>query len=530
LADSPDRLSILLVDADPKDAVFFRDPLVQDESGPLEPVLVQATTAAEGRRLAADSRFDLVVVDSRIGDEDGLELVRQLRGARLEAPILMLTGRGGEESAVEALRAGATDYLNKASLSAEALRRSLRYALDVARQVQLRRRAEVALRLREEQLREGQRLETVATLSSGVAHEFNNLLNVVVGYGDMIRRRLPAGDPLHRHVDHILQASEKATALTRQLLAFSRSQVLQPIVLDAGSLINDLAPVVRSVVGRRVEVLVKVDAGAGRLKADRSQIDHALMNLVVNAKDAMPDGGRLTLEARNAEAAELLLLDGDPALRRGRYVMLAVGDTGSGMTPEVQSRALEPFFTTKGRANATGLGLSTVYGVVRQSDGQLRLESEPGRGTTVRIYLPLVDGAGSPVAPETPKLRGGSEVILLVDDDAAMRGLLSEALRAAGYSVVTADSGSEALRVAESKEQQVQLLLTDIMMPGMTGTELAARVRQLRPDVRVVYMSGATKDALRERDHTIDGAFLWKPFSSEELTNTVRQALERGRP
>ena len=499
------------------------------ESGALEPVLVQAKTAAEARRLAADGRFDLVVVDSRVGEEDGLELVRQLRGGGLEIPILILTGQGGEEIAVEALRAGATDYLNKASLGAEAARRSLRYALDVARQAGLRRTAEEALRLREEQLRESRRLETIATLSGGVAHEFNNLLNVVVGYGDMIRRRLPAEDPLHRHVEHILQAAEKATALTRQLMAFSRNQVLQPSVLEAGPLLSDLAPVVRSVVGRRVEVAVDVESGVGLVKADRSQIDQALMNLVVNAKDAMPEGGRLTLEARNTELDETTALPGDLTVRRGRYVMLAVGDNGAGMGPEVQSRAFEPFFTTKGRANATGLGLSTVHGIVRQSDGHVSLRSELGRGTTVTIYLPLVDGAGNPVALEAPKPSRADEVILLVDDDEAMRELLSESLRAAGYSVRPAASGSEALRLAEARDQPIHLLLTDVMMPRMSGTELAARLRESRPDVRVVYISGATREALRQRDLTIDGPFLWKPFSAEELTHTVRQVLDRRR-
>lgn len=527
MTDPPNVLSILFV-VDEDEALRVRRALL--ELGPGEPELVHARSAAEGRRLAGERRFDLVVVDSRIGEQDGLELVRQLRAAAVETAVLVLTDASGEELAVEVLRAGATDYLKKSGLGGDALRRSVRYALDMARQAELRQRAEAALRLREEQMRDAQRLETVATLSSGIAHEFNNLLNVVIGYADMMRRKLPAGDPLHRNVEQILHAGDKAAALTRQLLAFSRTQVLQPTVQDPAQLINDIAPVVRSVMGRRAEIVLEIDPQVGRITADRSQIEHALMNLVVNAKDAMPEGGRLTLEARNAEPDDVRALESDPSLPRGRYVMLAVSDTGTGMTAEVQSRALEPFFTTKGRANARGLGLSTVYGLVRQSNGLLRVESEPGRGTTVAIYLPLVDGAGKPETPAPREVRGASEVILLVDDDAAMRELLSESLRSAGYSVMAAASGSEALRQAAAKEQPIDLLLTDVMMPGMSGTELAARVRQLRPSARVVYMSGATRDALRQRDQTIDGPFLWKPFSTEELTHTVRQVLEAGRP
>jgi two-component system, cell cycle sensor histidine kinase and response regulator CckA len=527
LAD--DRLSILLVDASEDDAHLIRDLLAQGESDIPQPELVQALTADDGRRLARDSRFDLVIVDSRIGDADGLELVRQLRAGRLETPIVVLTDAGGEQSAVETLRAGATDYLGKTGLSVYALRRSMRYALDVARQARLRREAEGALRLREEQLLETQRLETVATLSGGVAHEFNNLLNIVIGYGDMLRRRLPAGDPLHRHVDHILQASEKAAALTRQLLAFSRNQVLQPTVLDAGQLLRDMEPVVRSVVGRRVEVVVEAGAASGGcIKADRGQMEHSLLSIALNAKDAMPEGGRLTLAVRDADAAELAGLR-DPERTAGPYLAISLTDNGRGMTPEIQARALEPFFTTKGRANARGLGLSTVYGIVRQSGGQLRLQSEPGTGTQVTIYLPRVDGAGNFEAAAMAAAGGGGERILLVDDDAAMRTLLSESLRAAGYSVEVAASGSDALRAAAAPGPEIDLLLTDVMMPGMSGTELAARLRELRPGARVVYMSGATQEALRQRDNTIDAPFLWKPFSTEELTHTVRQVLDESR-
>lgn len=525
VAQDTSRLAVLLVEDDEGEARRFRDALRAVGGAAADGRVVAVRTAAEARQAIASDRFDLAVIDHRLGGEDGLDLVRQLRGAGLETPILMLSEAHGEEVAVEMLRAGATDYLAKARLDAESLRRSVRYALDLSRQARLRRTTEDSLRLREEQLREAQRLETVATLSSGVAHEFNNLLNVIVGYADMARRKLPQGDPLHRNVEQILQAAEKASQLTRQLQAFGRNQVLQPTVIEVASLLADLAPVVRSVMGRRSEVVVRADPDPGRIKVDRSQIDHALMSLIVNARDAMPEGGRLTIESRIVEIDDARAFRHDPFVRRGRYVLLAVSDTGSGMSPEVQARAFEPFFTTKGRANATGLGLSTVHGIIRQSDGHVWLYSEPGQGTTVKIHLPLVDAAGRLVELEAPRISRGDEVILLVDDEATMREVVAESLRGAGYAVIEAGDAAEALRAAE-RGDELHLLLSDVMMPGMNGPELARRLRGLRPSLKVVYMSGATREALRQRDEVLDAPFLWKPFSVEELTHAVRQVLD----
>ena len=483
-------------------------------------------SVAEARSSAGRAGFDLIVVNDRLGTEDGLALVRELRSAGVETAILVLTGQDGEPRAIEALRAGATDSLAR-PLSAESLQRSVRYALDLARQTDLRRQAEQALRVREAQLREAQRLETLATLTGGVGHEFNNLLNVIVGYGDMLRRRLPAGDPLLRYVEHVQQAADKATALTRQLMAFSRSQAMQPAVLDASALLNELAPVVRSVVGRRIDLIMKADAGPLWIKADRSQIDHALMSVVVNARDAMPEGGRLTLEAVPAIVDEGgRAFSDDPLLRPGRYVAVALSDTGHGMSEEVRRRALEPFFTTKGRAEATGLGLSTVYGIVRQSGGYLWLDSQVGHGTTIKIYLPQMDAAGKPLELPGSDAPTGTEIILLVDDETALREVLAASIRGAGYAVLEAANGTDALRVAESAKGEIQLLLSDVMMPGMNGAELFERLHQARPGLRVVFMSGATREALREREDTARAPFLWKPFAADELLRTIRRALD----
>jgi signal transduction histidine kinase len=532
VSDTPRSLTALLIEQSDSDALLFQRLLSSsDAAAPFSAVVEHVRTIAEARSSAGRVGYDLVVVDDRLGAEDGLDFVRELRSAGVETPILVLTGKDGEPGAIAALRAGASDSLAKANLSAEGLHRSVRYALDLARQTDLRRQAERALRVREAQLREAQRLETLATLTGGVGHEFNNLLNVIVGYGDMLRRRLPAGDPLLRYVEHISQAADKATTLTRQLMAFSRSQVMQPAVLDAGALLQELAPVVRSVVGRRVELVVQAEAGPLWIKADRSQFDHALMSVIVNARDAMPDGGKLTLEAAPVVVDEGGRAFGDdPLLRPGRYISVAISDTGHGMSDEVRRRALEPFFTTKGRAEATGLGLSTVYGIVRQSGGYLWLDSHVGNGTTIKIYMPQVDAAGKPLELLGSDAPTGNEVVLVVDDENALRELLAASIRGAGYAVLEAASGPEAIRLAETAKGAIQLLLSDVVMPGMNGGELFERLRETRPDLRVVFMSGATREALRDREDTARAPFLWKPFAVDELLRTIRRTLDGGEP
>src|SRR5712691_3612330 len=381
----------------------------------------------------------------------------------------------------------------------------------------------------EEQLRQAQKIEAVGRLAGGVAHDFNNLLNVITGYGQMLFRRLGDG-PEREKTRAILQAADRAAGLTRQLLAFSRKQVLEPKVLDLNAVVGGMDEMLRRLIGEDIELQAELVSDLGRTRADPGQIEQVLMNLVVNARDAMPKGGRVTLETANAEMDETFVRDHLGA-RPGRYVMLAVRDTGLGMDAETQKHMFEPFFTTKEKGKGTGLGLATVYGIVKQSEGYIWVDSAPGAGTTVKVYLPWV--AAEPVA-EGPKrpvvteemLPPGTETVLLVEDEEMVRRMTREVLEGAGYRVLEAASGFEALRVSAGHTGRLDLMLTDVVMPGMSGRELAERLAPVRPGMKVLYMSGHTDDAIFHHGVTRAGTgFLQKPFTPDALERRVRELL-----
>ena len=390
------------------------------------------------------------------------------------------------------------------------------------------------LRESEERFRQAQKMEAVGRLAGGVAHDFNNLLMVMRGYGELLLNRLDANDPLRRNAEEIQKAAERATALTQQLLAFSRKQVLQPKVLDLNAVVTEVEKLLRRLIGEDIELAAVLDLALGRVKADPGQMEQIILNLAVNARDAMPRGGRLTLKTAN------VTLDQAYAYARqhvgaapGPYVLLAVSDTGIGMDAETRSHIFEPFFTTKGAGKGTGLGLSTVYGIVKQSGGTLWVESAPGRGTTFEIYLPLVEevAAGGELHPALPApTPGGTETILVVEDEMSVRKLAAEFLGSNGYTVLEAQDGGEALQVCEEHRAPIHLLLTDVVMPGMSGWELAERLAGARPEMKVTYMSGYTDDAIVQHGVLEEGtAFLQKPFSLDALARTVREVLEAGR-
>ena len=381
----------------------------------------------------------------------------------------------------------------------------------------------------EEQLRQAQKIEAVGRLAGGVAHDFNNLLNVITGYGQMLFRRLSDG-PEREKTRAILQAADRAAGLTRQLLAFSRKQVLEPKVLDLNVVVAGMDEMLRRLIGEDIELQAELAPGLGRTRADPGQLEQVLMNLVVNARDAMPRGGRVTLETANAEMDESYVRDHLGA-RAGRYVTLAVRDTGLGMDAETQKHIFEPFFTTKEKGKGTGLGLATVYGIVKQSEGYIWVDSAPGAGTTVKIYLPWVDaepvekGPQRPVVPEEVPPRG-TETVLLVEDEEMVRRMTREVLEGAGYRVLEAASGFEALRVSASHTGRLDLVLTDVVMPGMSGRELAERLAPVRPGMKVLYMSGHTDDAIFHHGVTQAGTgFLQKPFTPDALERRVRDLL-----
>ncbi len=395
-----------------------------------------------------------------------------------------------------------------------------------------RKQAEEALRQSEEQFRQAQKMEAVGRLAGGVAHDFNNLLMVMRGYGELLLNQLDANDPLRRNAEEIQKAAERATALTQQLLAFSRKQVLQPKVLDLNAVVTDVEKMLRRLIGEDIELTAVLDLALGRVKADPGQIEQIILNLAVNARDAMPQGGRLTLKTANVTLDQAYVrqhLGATP----GPYVLLAVSDTGVGMDAETRSHIFEPFFTTKGAGKGTGLGLSTVYGIVKQSGGTIWVESAPGRGTTFEIYLPLVEEATAngelhPALP--PPTPGGTETILVVEDEMSVRKLAAEFLGSNGYRVLEAQDGAEALQVCEEHRAPIHLLLTDVVMPGMSGRELAVRLVGARPEMKVIYVSGYTDDAIVQHGVREEGTvFLQKPFSLDTLARTVREALDSKR-
>jgi two-component system, cell cycle sensor histidine kinase and response regulator CckA len=385
--------------------------------------------------------------------------------------------------------------------------------------------------LLEEQLRQAQKMEAVGRLAGGVAHDFNNLLMVIKGHTELLLNSLPASSSVSHKIEQIDRSADRATALTRQLLAFSRLQVLQPRVMNLNAVIEDMGKLLPRLIGEDIDLAIRPGADIGMIRADASQLEQIIMNLVVNARDAMPGGGRLLIETANAEL-DFNYSSSHPMVRPGRYVLLAVSDNGTGMDAETQAHIFEPFFTTKEQGKGTGLGLSTVYGVVKQSGGFVWVYSEVGRGTCFKIYLPRVDqpaeapGAPQPFA-EAPR---GTETVLLAEDEQDVREVAREFLESGGYTVLEAPDGASALRLAAQHAGEISLLITDMVMPGITGQELAARLQQQRAGVRVLYMSGYSERAAAEAAQ-IDASvrLLTKPFSRGAILRTIREILNDAR-
>jgi CheY-like chemotaxis protein len=370
-------------------------------------------------------------------------------------------------------------------------------------------------------------MEGIGRLAGGIAHDFNNLLTAILGYAELMESQLE-DEGLKSELREIRLAGERAAALTRQLLAFSRRQVLQPRTLDLNTVVSDVEKMLARLIGEDVTLATRLEPDLGCVKADPGQLEQVMMNLAVNARDAMPEGGTLTFETANA------VLDADfvavhPGALPGAYVVLMVADTGTGMTDEVRSHAFEPFFTTKEKGKGTGLGLATAYGIVKQSGGYITVDSGVGRGTTFRIYLPRVEGTAvvSERTASSSRLAIGTETILLVEDEAGVRRLSLTVLESQGYVVLEAASGDMALQVARSRTGPIHLVVTDVVMPGMSGRELWDRLRVLRPDSRVLFMSGYTDDAIARHGVLEPGiAFLQKPFTPFSLAQKVREVLD----
>ncbi|HTD51424.1 MAG TPA: PAS domain S-box protein, partial [Thermoanaerobaculia bacterium] len=381
----------------------------------------------------------------------------------------------------------------------------------------------------EAQLVQSQKMEAIGRLAGGVAHDFNNILTAILGYSDVLLAQAGEDHPWHEDLEEIRKAGERAAGLTRQLLAFSRKQVLAPEVLDLGAIVANVDKILRRLIGEDVELVTVSEPGLAPVRADPGQIEQVLLNLAVNARDAMPRGGRLTIETRNVIVDEAYARTHVP-LTPGRYVMLAVSDNGAGMDVETRAHIFEPFFTTKERGKGTGLGLSMVYGIVKQSGGFIWVDSEPGKGTVFQIHLPPSDPSPEAVSPAAPSLTAehsrGGETIFVVEDEDSVRSLARGILLANGYKVRDFSNGETALSSLSESRDPVHLLLTDVVMPKLGGPELAARVAALRPDVRIVYMSGYTdRNFGGEGPGKLDAPLIQKPFTAEALVKRIREAL-----
>jgi PAS domain S-box-containing protein len=590
-------------------------------------------------------RFDVAFFDYWLGARDGLSLLREVRRRGVETPVIVLTSRGAEEVAVEAMKAGAADYLSKANLSVEALERAIRHALALHAEEQQRWHAEAALRASEErfralvenssdalllidaegrvtyltpssarhlgwpldkmlgrsifdflhpddrdlvgarmaealqnprlsiteevrfqradgewrimegvavnrlndpsvgaivvnvrdvtdrrkledQLRQAQKMEAVGQLAGGVAHDFNNLLTAILGYCSLMLDEIPEADPLRLDLMEIQSAGERAASLTRQLLAFSRRQMLQPQVVDINTLITQLEKLLRRLISEDVELVTVLAADLLAVRVDPASIEQILVNLAVNARDAMPLGGQLTIETANVEIDDAYAVT-HVSMTPGPYVMMAVGDSGRGMDAATCARVFEPFFTTKEQGRGSGLGLATVYGMVKQSGGYIWVYSELGRGTVFKVYLPPSRTRALPKGDaRSSDTAQGWETVLLVEDEDAVRALAREVLRRHGYVVLEARHGVDALRVAERHSDAIHLMVTDVVMPHMSGREAAERLSTVRPTMKVLFMSGYTDHALINRELLPGSAFLQKPFTPEVFARKVRDVLD----
>jgi signal transduction histidine kinase len=514
-------MKVLIAD----DNLFYRRLLAAalTESG------YEVVTAADGEEawgiLQKQDGPRLAIVDWMMPRLDGVSLCRRVRSASLVPPhyLVLLTAKGGKENIIAALDAGADDFISKPFDHMELQARLRVGGRIVSLQSQLASKVDDL----ENALSEAQRLEPVGRLAAGVAHDFNNLLQVISGGAELLEHVRGPGAGQQEFVSVIKEAAERGASLTRQLLAFSRKQILQPETLQLNDLVERAARLLRRVIGEDIELITRLQDNLGPVKADPAQMEQVIMNLAVNSRDAMPGGGQFVIETRSVdisetEAASLLMF------RPGPHVLLAVSDTGCGMDAQTKSHLFEPFFTTKAPGKGTGLGLATVYGIIRQSDGFIHVDSKPGQGTTFRIYLPLVEqesGAAAPAAPQ-PNAPGNGETILLVEDDDQVRMMLRLALEANQYTVLEARDGEEALQVHAKHPQPIDVLLTDVVMPHMSGHQVADRLTALRPKLKVLFMSGYTDDsAVHDPGVNSTRRFLQKPFTSLSLHSKVKELL-----
>jgi two-component system cell cycle sensor histidine kinase/response regulator CckA len=517
-------IHILHLEDDPADAELVQARI--EEAG-LTYQITRVQARAEFDQALRQGGYDIILADFRLPMYDGMSALRLAQEVCPDIPFIFVSGTMGEDAAIEGLTEGATDYVLKQKLSR--LAPAIKRALHDAENRRERQRAEATQAKLEDQLRQAQKMESIGRLAGGVAHDLNNLLTVIRGYTDLLQAKIPAGDPQIEDLGQIRRASERATTLIRQLLAFSRQQILVPTVLDLNELVTNLNKMLGRLISEDITFTTVLQPGLWSIIADPGQIEQVIMNLVVNARDAMPTGGQLTIETSNVQFDDSYAKT-HLEVPTGPCVMLTVTDTGHGMDKPTQARIFEPFFTTKEVGKGTGLGLATVYGIVKQSGGDILVYSEPGQGATFKIYLPANETTFKDfdVSPTPPVSRRGSETILLVEDEEMVRDLVRLALQNEGYTILEARHGSEALSLSGQHQGPIDMLMTDVIMPQMSGRELAERLTVLRPQMKMLFMSGYTDDAVvRHGLLTAEVEFLPKPFSLHSLASKVREVLDK---
>ena len=474
--------------------------------------------------------FSLILADTAVPGFDGAAALSHTRTLHPDMPFLFVSSTQGEEFAIDMMQRGATDYISKQRLGrlGPSIKRTLR-ELDERLE---RRRAQDALSVSEKQFRQAQKMEAVGRLAGGLAHDFNNLLTVIMGHSQVLLGELHPDNPMRTKIEEMQKAGGRAASLIRQLMAFSRKQEVEPKTLSFNSVVGNVDGMLQRLIGEDIQLVIRPDPYDGHVNADLGQLEQVLINLVVNARDAMPNGGLLAIETSQTELTRTPVHHLHP-LPLGQYVKLTVTDTGCGMDADVLSHLFEPFFTTKEEPNGTGLGLSTVFGIVTTCGGGIDVWSQVGHGTTFDLYFPRVNPQAAATDTTAPQghLRQGSETILLVEDDSGVRNLVRHELLKTGYQVLEAKNGVEACLTATQQSYHVDLLLTDVAMPGMNGRELAQHLCVIKPNLRVLFMSGYLDDISVNRGmNPHRTTFLQKPFTPDVLLRTVRALLDSSAP
>jgi signal transduction histidine kinase len=524
-----DKTGILIVDDDQSTrkslSLIFRKKGYQVE---------MAGTGRQALKKVQGKIFNLALLDIKLPDIDGVELLAPMKKIQPDMAVIMVTAYASVETAILALNQGASFYITK-PLNMDEVLSTIKEVLEKQRLVIENRlllqkiQQEFTQRKQlEEQMRHAQKMEAVGRLAGGVAHDFNNLLTVIIGNCQLMMTDLDQKDPLYKLAEQIEQACNRAESLTRQLLAISRKQVLQPKVLNINHVVGKMEKMLKRLIREDIALVILPDPEIGHIRADRGQVEQVFLNLVVNAKDAMPKGGKLTIRTKNIQLKESLNWE-DMIIPIGSYIMISVSDTGFGMDKETMTYIFDPFFTTKKEGEGTGLGLSTVYGIVKQSGGYINVYSEPGKGTTVKIYFPVTDEAVEDIkdiqgARDSLK---GDEAILVVEDEEVVRNFVCHILRMHGYHVLEAPHGGSALLKCERYNQPIHLILTDVFMPELSGRELVERLMSYHQEMKVLYMSGYADDTMFQHGVLEESShFIQKPFSPSALLKKIRDILD----